>query len=42
MTSEMPADLLVHALGAKGFMPEDEGEFLHRIARLGNASKAEQ
>ena len=33
MTSEMPADLLVHALGAKGFMPEDEGEFLHRIAR---------
>ncbi|WP_332642961.1 class I SAM-dependent methyltransferase [Aeromicrobium sp.] len=33
MTSEMPADLLIHALEAKGFMPEDEGEFLHRVAR---------
>jgi predicted O-methyltransferase YrrM len=29
----MPADLLVHALAAKGFMPEDEGDFLHRLAR---------
>ena len=29
---EMPADLLAHALDAKGFMPEDEGEFLHRVA----------
>ena len=29
----MPADLLAHALGAKGFMPEDEGLLLHRIAR---------
>jgi len=29
----MPADLLPHALAAKGFMPEDEGEALHRIAR---------
>ncbi len=31
-TPEMPADLLAHALGAKGFMPEDEGLLLHRIA----------
>ena len=30
---EMPADLLAHALEAKGFMPEDEGLLLHRIAR---------
>jgi hypothetical protein len=30
---EMPPELLAHALEAKGFMPEDEGEFLHRIAR---------
>jgi predicted O-methyltransferase YrrM len=29
----MPEDLLAHALAAKGFMPEDEGAFLHRIAR---------
>jgi predicted O-methyltransferase YrrM len=29
----MPADLLVHALAAKGFMPEDEGLLLHRWAR---------
>jgi predicted O-methyltransferase YrrM len=28
----MPADLLPHALAAKGFMPEDEGAFLHRTA----------
>jgi MMP 1-O-methyltransferase len=28
----MPADLLSHALAAKGFMPPDEGEFLHRTA----------
>jgi predicted O-methyltransferase YrrM len=28
----MPTDLLPHALTAKGFMPEDEGEFLHRTA----------
>jgi len=26
----MPADLLAHARAAKGFMPEDEGDFLHR------------
>ncbi len=26
----MPADLLDHALAAKGFMPEDEGLLLHR------------
>lgn len=29
----MPDDLLAHALAAKGFMPEGEGAFLHRIAR---------
>ncbi|GAB2860456.1 class I SAM-dependent methyltransferase [Nocardioides pacificus] len=29
----LPADLLPHALGAKGFMPEDEGLLLHRLAR---------
>jgi predicted O-methyltransferase YrrM len=29
----MPADLLQHALDAKGFMPEDEGLLLHRHAR---------
>jgi predicted O-methyltransferase YrrM len=29
----MPADLLPHARAAKGFMPEDEGAALHRIAR---------
>ncbi len=29
----MPEDLLVHALGAKGFMPLDEGDLLHRLAR---------
>lgn len=28
----MPSDLLEHARDAKGFMPEDEGELLHRIA----------
>ena len=28
----MPADLLAKALAAKGFMPEDEGELLHRVA----------
>ena len=32
-TTEMPADLLAHALDAKGFMPEDEGLLLHRVAR---------
>src|SRR5512133_2804349 len=29
----MPADLLEHALRAKGFMPEDEGLLLHLVAR---------
>ncbi|HET6165254.1 MAG TPA: class I SAM-dependent methyltransferase [Marmoricola sp.] len=29
---EVPADLLAHARAAKGFMPEDEGAFLHRTA----------
>src|SRR3954468_11574348 len=33
MSSDMPADLLQHALDAKGFMPEDEGLLLHRWAR---------
>ncbi|RZI88686.1 MAG: class I SAM-dependent methyltransferase, partial [Microbacterium sp.] len=28
----MPPDLLAHALAAKGFMPTDEGELLHRVA----------
>jgi predicted O-methyltransferase YrrM len=28
----MPEDLLAHARDAKGFMPEDEGAFLHRLA----------
>ncbi|MBU2696407.1 hypothetical protein CCO04_15060 [Pimelobacter sp. 30-1] len=28
----MPSDLLDHARAAKGFMPEDEGALLHRIA----------
>jgi MMP 1-O-methyltransferase len=28
----MPADLLTHARAAKGFMPEEEGAFLHRTA----------
>ena len=31
--TDMPADLLAHALAAKGFMPEDEGELLHRWGR---------
>ena len=30
--ADMPADLLRHAIDAKGFMPEDEGAFLHRTA----------
>jgi len=30
---DMPVDLLDHALAAKGFMPEDEGLLLHRVAR---------
>jgi len=29
----MPSDLLAHARAAKGFMPEDEGLLLHRVAR---------
>jgi predicted O-methyltransferase YrrM len=29
----MPTDLLAHAREAKGFMPADEGELLHRVAR---------
>jgi len=35
--AQMPAELLEHARAAKGFMPEDEGAFLHTIAleRLG-------
>ncbi|QYJ04893.1 class I SAM-dependent methyltransferase [Nocardioides panacisoli] len=33
MSDTMPEDLLAHARAAKGFMPEDEGAALHRIAR---------
>ncbi|HET9501552.1 MAG TPA: class I SAM-dependent methyltransferase [Marmoricola sp.] len=29
----MPPDLLTHAVEAKGFMPPEEGAFLHRLAR---------
>src|SRR3954471_5379027 len=29
----MPADLWPHARAAKGFMPDDEGLLLHRLAR---------
>lgn len=32
-TTLMPPDLLEHARAAKGFMPEDEGLLLHRVAR---------
>ncbi|WP_307833379.1 class I SAM-dependent methyltransferase [Pimelobacter simplex] len=32
MTDTMPSDLLDLARAAKGFMPEDEGALLHRIA----------
>ncbi len=32
MTSPMPADLLARAREATGFMPDDEGEFLHAAA----------
>lgn len=32
MTDERQSDWLSHALGAKGFMPEDEGMLLHRRA----------
>ena len=28
----MPPDLLAKARAAKGFMPDDEGELLHRVA----------
>ena len=31
--AEMPADLLELARAARGFMPEDEGQLLHRLAR---------
>lgn len=31
--ADMPADLLAHARAAKGFMPDDEGRLLHRVAR---------
>ena len=30
--TEMPPDLLEHARAARGFMPEDEGRLLHRLA----------
>jgi predicted O-methyltransferase YrrM len=32
VSTEIPAFLLEHALAAKGFMPTDEGELLHRTA----------
>ena len=32
-TAALPADLLDHALGATGFMPPDEGQRLHLLAR---------
>ena len=32
MTAAMPAGLLVKARAAKGFMPDDEGQLLHRLA----------
>lgn len=37
-TPDMPADLLEHALQARGFMPADEGEALYAeaVARLGD------
>jgi predicted O-methyltransferase YrrM len=31
-TVDQPSDWLGHALAAKGFMPEDEGMLLHRVA----------
>jgi predicted O-methyltransferase YrrM len=39
----MPADLLAHARAAKGFMPEDEGDFLYRtaLAHLGDGPALE-
>jgi predicted O-methyltransferase YrrM len=39
----MPADLLAHARAAKGFMPEDEGDFLYRtaLAQLGDGPALE-
>src|SRR6201747_687097 len=41
--SEMPDDLAQHARAAKGFMPEDEGAFLHRtaLAHLGDGPALE-
>lgn len=33
MDDGMPADLLEHARATRGFMPEDEGALLHRLAR---------
>ena len=32
VTPDLSPDLLAHALAAKGFMPEDEGLLLHRVA----------
>lgn len=39
----MPPELLEHALAAKGFMPPEEGAFLHRVAleALGNGPALE-
>jgi predicted O-methyltransferase YrrM len=33
LPADLPADLLGHARAARGFMPEDEGLLLHRVAR---------
>ncbi|WP_245644567.1 class I SAM-dependent methyltransferase [Nocardioides jensenii] len=33
LSDVMPSELLDHARAAKGFMPEDEGLLLHRVAR---------
>src|SRR4051812_22706261 len=32
MPADLPQDWLSHALAARGFMPEDEGLLLHRVA----------
>ncbi|HEX2894493.1 MAG TPA: class I SAM-dependent methyltransferase [Marmoricola sp.] len=41
--ADLDPDLLRHALGAKGFMPEDEGAFLYRtaLAHLGDGPALE-
>lgn len=43
MSTSIPAEFLDHALAAKGFMPTDEGELLHRtaLAHLGTGPALE-